>query len=154
MTQVIPMQFFVQHWWKSCCCDQFHTYSQWFAVNLIFQIFSSWKVLKMLKMSCFKQNQCIAGKPQVIPMQFFAQIWWKSCCCDQFHTYSQWFTAKLIFVNFSIAVKCSKCLKWAVLSKITVSQVCLKLFPCNFLLNSGKSHVLVSSYTHIHSCLQ
>ena len=43
--------------------------------NLIFQIFSSWKVLKMLKISCFKQNDCISAKPQVIPMQFFAQQW-------------------------------------------------------------------------------
>ena len=43
--------------------------------NLIFQICSSWNVLKMLKISCFKQNQCISGMPQVIPMQFFAQQW-------------------------------------------------------------------------------
>ena len=25
----------------------------------------------MLKISCFKQNQCISGMPQGIPMQFF-----------------------------------------------------------------------------------
>ena len=43
--------------------------------NLFFQIFSSWKVLKMLKISCFKQNDCISGMPQAIPMQFFAQQW-------------------------------------------------------------------------------
>ena len=41
--------------------------------NLIFQIFSSWKVLKMLKISCFQQNLCISGMPHGIPMQFFAQ---------------------------------------------------------------------------------
>ena len=35
MPQGIPMQFFAQQWWKSGYCDQFHTYSQWFAVNLI-----------------------------------------------------------------------------------------------------------------------
>ena len=39
------------------------------------------------------QNQCISGKPKGIPMQFFAQQWLKSCCCDQFHTYSPWFAA-------------------------------------------------------------
>ena len=31
----IPMQFWTQQWWKSGYCDQFNTYSQWFAVNLI-----------------------------------------------------------------------------------------------------------------------
>ena len=41
-----------------------------------------------------------------------------------------------------------------VLSKITVSQVCLKLFPCDFLLNSGESQVVVTSFTHIHSGVQ
>ena len=41
--------------------------------NLFFQIFSSWKVIKMLKICCFKQNDCISGMPQVIAMQFFAQ---------------------------------------------------------------------------------
>ena len=39
-------------------------------------------------------------------------------------------------------------------SKITVSQVCLKVFPCSFLLNSGESHVVVTSLTHFHSGLQ
>ena len=32
-------------------------------------------MLKMLKICCFKQNYCIPGKPQGIPMQFFAQQW-------------------------------------------------------------------------------
>ena len=44
-------------------------------------------------------------------------------------------------------------LKNAVLSKISVSQVCLKVLPCNFLLNSGESHVVVTSFTPIHSGL-
>ena len=35
MPQGIPMQFFAQQCWKSGYCDQFHTYSQWFAVNFI-----------------------------------------------------------------------------------------------------------------------
>ena len=43
--------------------------------------------------------------PQGIPIQFFAQQWCKSGYCDQFHTYSQWFTAQFVFINFSIAGK-------------------------------------------------
>ena len=35
MPQGIPMQFFAQQWRKSGNCDQFHTYSQWFAVNFV-----------------------------------------------------------------------------------------------------------------------
>ena len=54
MPQVIPMQFFAQQLGKSCCCDQFHTYSQWFAGKLIFLYFNSWKMIKMLKIGCFK----------------------------------------------------------------------------------------------------
>ena len=68
-------------------------------------------MLKMLKIGCFKQNPCISGMPQGIPMQFFAQQWRKSGCCDQSHTYSQWVAAKFVFLNFSIAGKCLKCLK-------------------------------------------
>ena len=41
--------------------------------NSIFQIFISWKVLKMLNISCFMQNQCITGTTQGSPMQLFAQ---------------------------------------------------------------------------------
>ena len=37
---------------------------------------------------------------QGIPIQIFAQQWWKSRCCDQFQTYSQWFAAKFNFSNF------------------------------------------------------
>ena len=29
----------------------------------------------MLKIGCFKQNYCISGMPEGIPMQFFAQQW-------------------------------------------------------------------------------
>ena len=61
---------------------------------------------------------------------------------------------KIWFLKFSVAGKCSKCLKYAVLSKMTVSQVSLKLFSCNLFLNSGESHVVVTSFTHIHSGLQ
>ena len=62
--------------------------------------------------------------------------------------------SKINFFKFSIVGKCTKCLKYAVLSKISVSQVCLKVFPCNFLLNSGESNVVVTSFTQIHSGLQ
>ena len=37
---------------------------------------------------------------QGIHIQFFAQQWWKLGYCDQFHAYSQWFAAKLVFLNF------------------------------------------------------
>ena len=30
----------------------------------------------------------------------------------------------------------------------------IEAYTCNFLLNSGKSHVVVNSFTHIHSGLQ
>ena len=33
-------------------------------------------------------------------------------------------------------------------------KVCLKVIPCNFLPNSGESHVVATSFTHIHSGLQ
>ena len=33
------------------------------------------KILKIAVFSCFKQNYCISGMPQGIPMQFFAQQW-------------------------------------------------------------------------------
>ena len=115
MPQCIPMQFFAQQWWKSGYCDQFHTYSQWFAANFIFSKISiagkCTKCLKMLKIGCFKQNYFISGIPQGIPMQFFAQQWWKSGYCDQFHTYTQWFAANFIISKISIAGKCIKCLK-------------------------------------------
>ena len=115
MPQGIPMQFFAQQWWKSGYCDQFHTYSQWIVVNFIISKISiaakCSKCLKLAVLSCLKQNYCISGIPQGIPIQFFAQQWWKSGYCDQFHTYSQWFAAKFIISKISIAGKCSKCLK-------------------------------------------
>ena len=58
-------------------------------------------MFKMLKIGCFKQNYCISGMPQGIPMQFFAQQWWKSGYCDQFPTYSQCFAVN--FISFKIS---------------------------------------------------
>ena len=106
------MQFFAQQWLKSGYGNQFHTYSQWFATNFIISKISiAGKCIKMLKIGWFKQNYCNSGMPQGIPMQFFAQQWWKSGYCDQFHTYSQWFATNFIISKISIAGKCSKCLK-------------------------------------------
>ena len=58
-------------------------------------------MLKMLKIDCFKQSYCISGMPQGIPMQFFAQQWWKSGYCDQCHTYSQWFAVNFVISKIS-----------------------------------------------------
>ena len=79
MPQGIPMQFFAQQCCKSGYCNQFHTYSQWFATNfIILKISIAGKCLNFLKLtvlSCFKQNYCISGMPEGIPMQFFTQQW-------------------------------------------------------------------------------
>ena len=110
----------------------------------------------MLKIGCFKQNYCTLGMPQGIPMQFFAQQLWKSGYCEQFHTYSQLFAVNFIISKISKlenAQNASNKQFWAVLSKIIVSQVCLKVFPCDFLLNSGEGQITVASFTHIHSDL-
>ena len=111
MPQGIPMQFLLSSGESHVVVISFTHIHSGLQQTLIFKIFSNCKVLKMLKISCFKQNQSISCMPQGIPKQFFAEQWSKSCCCDQFHTYSQWFAGKLIFLNFSIAGKCSKCLK-------------------------------------------
>ena len=58
----------------------------------------------MLKIGCFKLFLSKITVSQVclklFPMQFFAKQLGKSCCCDQFHTYAQWFAAKFNFSNF------------------------------------------------------
>ena len=110
MPQGIPMQIFPIIAESLVVVTSFTNIHSGLQQYLFFKFFNSWKVLKMLKISCFVQNQCISGMPQGIPMQFFAQHWGKSCCCDQFHKYSQWFAAKFNFLNFSIAGNCSKCL--------------------------------------------
>ena len=75
MPQVNPMQFLLNSGESHVVVTSFTHIHCGLQQNLIFQIFSNWKVLKMLKISCFKQNQCISGMPQGIPMQFFAQQW-------------------------------------------------------------------------------
>ena len=75
MCQVIPIQFLLNSGESHVVMTSFTQIHNGLQQNLIFQIFSSWKVLKMLITSGFKQNQCISGMPQGIPMQFFAQQW-------------------------------------------------------------------------------
>ena len=58
-------------------------------------------MLKMLKIGSVKQNYWISRMPQGILMQFYAQQWWKSCYCGQFHTYSQWFAVNFIISKIS-----------------------------------------------------
>ena len=73
MPQVIPMRFFLNSGESDVVVTSFTQIHTGLQQNLIFQIFSSWNVLKMLIISGFKQNQCISGMPQDIPMQIFAQ---------------------------------------------------------------------------------
>ena len=80
-----------------------------------FKNFNRWKMLKMLKIRQFwavlSKITVYSGMPQGIPMQFFAQQWWKSGYCDQFHTYSQWFAVNFIISKISISCKMLKMLK-------------------------------------------
>ena len=75
MPQVIPMQFLLNSGESHVVVTTFTNIHSGLQQNLILQIFNSWKVLKMLKICCFKQNDCISGISQAIPMQFFAQQW-------------------------------------------------------------------------------
>ena len=54
MPQGTPMHFFAQQLWKSGYCDQFHTYHSGLLLIILFQKFQNWKMLKMLKISCFE----------------------------------------------------------------------------------------------------
>ena len=75
MPQGIPMQFFLESGESHVVLTIFtHIHSVRSKINF-FKFFYSCKVLKMPKISCFKENQCISGMPQGIPMQFFAQQW-------------------------------------------------------------------------------
>ena len=62
--------------------------------------------------------------------------------------------SKFFFFRIFSSCKVLRMLKIGCLSKITISQVCFKVFSGNFLLNSGERHVVVVSFTHIHSGLQ
>ena len=65
----------------------------------------------MPKISCFMQNQCILGMPQGIPMLFFLNNGESHVVVISFtHIHSGW-QQNLFFYNFSVAAKCSKCLK-------------------------------------------
>ena len=73
MLQGIPMQFLLNSGENHVVVTSFTHIHSGLQQNLFFYIVNSWKVLKMLKISCFMQNQFISGMPQCIPMQFFAQ---------------------------------------------------------------------------------
>ena len=78
MPQGIPMQFFAQQVLSGeshVIVTSFTHIHSGLQQKLIFQIFRRWKVRKMLKICCFKENQCISGMTQGIPMQYFAQQW-------------------------------------------------------------------------------
>ena len=75
MPQGIPMQFFLNSGESHVVVTSFTHIHSGLLQNLIFYIFNRWKVLKMLKLSSFMQNQCISGMPHGIPLQFFAQQW-------------------------------------------------------------------------------
>ena len=75
MPQVISIQLFAQQCEGHVVLTSLTHIHSGLQQNLIFQIFISWKVLKMLKISCIKQNDCISGMPPVIALQFFAQQW-------------------------------------------------------------------------------
>ena len=75
MPQCIHMQFLFNSVESHVVVTSFTYIHSGLQQNLISKFFNSWKVLKMLKISCFVQNQCISGMPQGIPMQFFAQQW-------------------------------------------------------------------------------
>ena len=75
MPQGIPMQFLLNSSESQVIVNIFTHIHRGLQQNLFFKYFNSWKVLKMLKIGCFKQNHCIPGMPQGFPMQFFAQQW-------------------------------------------------------------------------------
>ena len=110
-----------------------------------FKNFNSWKMLKMLEIGCFKQNYCISGMPQGIPMQFFCAtvvkvglLWPVShiftvVCCKFYY-----------FKNFK-AGKCSKCLKNAVLSCFK-QNYCISGMPQGILMQFFAQQLWKSGY--------
>ena len=73
--KVFPCNFLLNSGESHVVVTSFTHIQRWFAGKFNFLIFNRWKVLKMLKITCFMQNQCISGMPQCITMQFFAQQW-------------------------------------------------------------------------------
>ena len=109
----------------------------------------------MLKIGCFKLFKKITVSQvrlKLFPCNFMLNSGESHVVVTSFTHIHSGLQQNLIFQIFS-CWKLLKMLKISVLSKISVSQVCLKVFPCNFLPNSGESHVVVTSFTHIHSGL-
>ena len=72
--QVIVISFTVAYS-KICFYKFFNIFTVVCSKICFFIFFNNWKMRKMLKIGCFKQNHCTSGMPQGIPMQFFAQQW-------------------------------------------------------------------------------
>ena len=73
MPQGIPMQFLFNSDVSQFIVSSFTHIHSGLQQNLFFKFINCWKMLKMLKIGCFKQNHCITVMPQGILMQFFAQ---------------------------------------------------------------------------------
>ena len=76
-----------------------------------FKNFNSWKMLKMLTIGCFKQNYCISGMPQGIPMQFLVNSGESQVTVRPVSHIFTFVCCKFNYFKISIAGKCSKCLK-------------------------------------------
>ena len=68
MPQGIPMQFLLNSGKSKVIAPVSHIFIVVCNKICFFKIFNSWKMLKILKIGCFKQNHCISGMPQGSPM--------------------------------------------------------------------------------------
>ena len=73
MPKGIPIQFLHNSGESQVTVTSLHIFTVVCCKFYYFKNFNTWKMLKMLKIDCFKQNYCISGMPKGIPMQFFAQ---------------------------------------------------------------------------------
>ena len=108
------------------------------------------KMLKMLKIGCLKQNYWISGMPQVFQYNFCSNSGESLVTVTSFTHIHSGLQQILLLQNFN-SWKMLKMLKIGCFKQNYCISVCLKVFQCNFLLNSGKSQVTVTNFTHIHS---
>ena len=121
-----------------------------------FKNFNSCKMLKMLKINSLELFEAkllylryASTYSNTIFSSTVVKVW---LLCPVSHIFTVVCSKFYYFKNFN-SWKMLKMLKIGCLTKITVSQVCLKVFQYNFLLNSGESQVTVTSFTHIHNGL-
>ena len=120
----------------------------------LFKFFKSWTMLKMLKIGCFK---LFLAKP--LYLRYASRYCYAIFCSTVVKVSLLWpvphiFTvvcSKICFLNFSISWKMLKMLKIGCFKQNPVSQVFLKVFLCNFLLNSGESQVVMTMQSHTYS---